>query len=57
MKSLLLLIILMFQAFILHAQTETIDGFELGGSRITAIEPLVKNRDTNIKIQAPMIMV
>lgn len=37
MKSLLLLIILMFQAFILHAQTETIDGFELGGSRITAI--------------------
>ena len=33
MKSLLLLIILMFQAFILHAQTETIDGFELGGSR------------------------
>lgn len=27
----------MFQAFILHAQTETIDGFELGGSRITAI--------------------
>lgn len=57
MKSLLLLIILMFQAFILHAQTETIDGFELEVVELLRLEPLVKNRDTNIKIQAPMIMV